>query len=71
MLEAPLFAVGTVLRLDRDAWSTVNRLRQATDEYVPPPPTKHDLKGGIYRSDLVHRNGGASKHMDASIERVT
>ena len=26
-----------MLRLERDAWSMVKRLRQATDEYPPPP----------------------------------
>ena len=30
--------VGTVLRLEKDAWSMVQRLRQATNEYAPPPP---------------------------------
>ena len=36
MLEISLLGVGTVLRLERDAWSMVNRLRQATNEYAPP-----------------------------------
>ena len=27
-----------VLRLERDAWSIVKLLRQATNEYAPPPP---------------------------------
>ena len=30
MLEVYLLGVGTVLRLERDAWSMVKRLRQAT-----------------------------------------
>ena len=30
--------VETVLRLERDAWSIVKRLRQATKEYAPSPP---------------------------------
>ena len=35
MLEVSLLGVGTVLRLERDAWSMVKRLRQATNEYAP------------------------------------
>ena len=36
-LEVSLLGVGTVLRLERDAWSMVKLLRQATNEYTPPP----------------------------------
>ena len=36
MLEVPLLGVGTVLRLESDAWSVVKRLRQATNDYPPP-----------------------------------
>ena len=36
MLEVSLLGVGTVLGLERDAWSMVNLLRQATNEYAPP-----------------------------------
>ena len=36
MLEVSLLGEGTVLRLERDAWSMVKWLRQATDEYPPP-----------------------------------
>ena len=40
MLEVSLLGVGTVLRLERDDWSMVKSLRQATHEYPPsPPPT--------------------------------
>ena len=35
--EVSLSGVGTVLRLERDAWSMVKRLRQATNEYPPLP----------------------------------
>ena len=35
LLEVSLLRVGTVLRLERDAWSMVKRLRQATNEYAP------------------------------------
>ena len=37
MLEVSQLGVGTVLRLERDAWSMVKLLRQATNEYAPPP----------------------------------
>ena len=37
MLEVPLFGGGTVLRLARDSWSMVKRLRQATIEYPHTP----------------------------------
>ena len=37
MLEVSLVGVGTVLRLGRDVWSMVKWLRQATNEYLPPP----------------------------------
>ena len=36
-LEVSLLGVGTVLRLEMDAWSMVKWLRQATNEYAPPP----------------------------------
>ena len=35
MLKVSLLGVGTVLRLERDGWSMVKRLRQATNEYAP------------------------------------
>ena len=35
MLELSLLGVGTVLRLERDAWSMVKWLRQAANEYPP------------------------------------
>ena len=37
-LEVSLLGVGTVLRLERDAWSMVKRLKQATNQYAPTPP---------------------------------
>ena len=40
MLEVSLLGVGTVLRLERDAWSMVKLLRQATNVHthlLPPP----------------------------------
>ena len=39
MLEVFLLGVGTVLRLERDAWSMVKGLRQVTNEYASPPPS--------------------------------
>ena len=44
MLDVSLLGVGTVLRLERDAWSMVIRLRPATNDYAPPPP----YLGGIH-----------------------
>ena len=44
-LEVSLLGVGTVLRLDRDAWSMVKRLRQTTNETPPAPPPKKSQKG--------------------------
>ena len=41
MLEVSLVGVGTVPRLERDAWSTVELLRQATHERLPPPTVLH------------------------------
>ena len=37
MLEVSRLQVGTMIRLEKDAWSTVKLLRQATTEYAPPP----------------------------------
>ena len=37
MLDVSLLGVGTVLRLERDAWSMVKWLRPATNEYAPSP----------------------------------
>ena len=37
LLEVPLVGVGTVPRLEGDEWSTVKKLRQATNEYALPP----------------------------------
>ena len=42
MLEVSLFRVGTVLRLERDAWPMAKYLRQATSEYAPPHRPGHD-----------------------------
>ena len=44
MLEVSLLGVGTVLRLERDAWSIVRSLRQATNEYVPPSTLDRFMK---------------------------
>ena len=37
LLEVSLLGVGTVPRLERDAWSMVKLLGEATNEYPPPP----------------------------------
>ena len=48
MLEVSLLlAVGTVLRLERDAWSMVKRLRQAKNEYAPIPSPRTDFSSSI------------------------
>ena len=39
MLEVSLLGVGTVLRFERDAWSMVKCLREATNEYTLPTTT--------------------------------
>ena len=39
MLEVSLVGLGTVFRLERDAWSMVKRRRPATNEYTPHPPS--------------------------------
>ena len=51
MLEVSLLGVGTVLRLERDAWSMVKRLRQATNEYAPP-----------FRRPPLSQSGGRVRH---------
>ena len=43
MLEVFLLGVGKVLRLESDAWSMVKRLRQAANEYAPPPAAARPL----------------------------
>ena len=52
LLEVSLLGVGTVLRLERDAWSMVKRLRQATNEYAPPLPVS--LLFRLHRFSLVY-----------------
>lgn len=36
-----------------------------------PPPPEHDHTDGIHRFGLLHTNGDALKHMNASRKRVT
>ena len=50
LLEVALSGVGRVPRLERDAWSTIKRLRQTTNDYRPPSP----LPDILYQ---VHRLG--------------
>ena len=38
MLEASLLGVGTVLRLEKDAWSN-GQITKASNKWVHPPPT--------------------------------
>ena len=61
MLEVSLLEVGTVLRLEKDAWSMVKRLRQATNEYALPPPGGDDFRSGVChktRDTRTTNNGG-------------
>ena len=43
-----------MLRLERDAWSMVKRLRQATNEY-PPPPSSPPIPGSYMHSSLARK----------------
>ena len=61
MLEVSLLGVGTVLDLDKGAWSMVQPLIQATNEYPLPPPSKN--VGGVSirsRSGAPCRKGCAT-----------
>ena len=59
MLEVSLLGVGTVLRFERDAWSTAECIRQATNEYAPPPHYTSGL--ALVGNDAVkHANYGVS-----------
>ena len=44
MLGGSLLGVGTVLRLDRDAWSVVKRLKPTTNEYAPLTERVKDIE---------------------------
>ena len=46
-LEMSLPGVGTLLRLERDGWSLVQRARQATDDYPPPYRLRCELLGAF------------------------
>ena len=39
LLEVSMSGVGTVVRLERGAWSTVKLPRQAANDYLPPSPS--------------------------------
>ena len=54
LLEVSLLGVGRVLRLERDAWSMVQLLRQATNEYPLPPPAGAPLLIGHRRLVQVY-----------------
>ena len=53
MLEMSITGVWTVLRLERDTWSMVTRLRQATNEYPPHTPS-----WGGYPISIAGQPGG-------------
>ena len=46
MLEVSLLGEGTVLRLERDAWSLV-KLRQVKNEFAHPPVAFHSTLSSI------------------------
>ena len=56
LLEVSLLGVGTVLRLERDAWSVVKRLRQATNEYAPPSPFANRTDIAVGDDSSTHRS---------------
>ena len=53
MLEVSLLGLGTVLRLERDAWSVVEILRQTANEYAPHAPSVLTLHPSR-KADVVH-----------------
>ena len=55
MIEVSLLGIGTVLRLERDAWSMAKWLRRATKEYAPPPPPPDTLVAGANSARPAHR----------------
>ena len=59
LLGVSLSEVGAVLRLERDAWSMAIRPRQATIEYVPPPP----MVGGV----SIRRGNGALSRKEGMV----
>ena len=83
MLEVSLLGAGTVLRLERDAWSTVKGLSQATNEYAPPPPPRRLAHGannvslaytfnpGVLRSGDIGERGLTARRTTAMQYMVT
>ena len=66
MLEVSMLGEGTVLRLEEDAWSMVQRLRQAKVEYAPllaprPPPLKIIMKPLTKGQGRGHESGEANE----------
>ena len=47
-----IVGVGTVLRLERDAWSMVKGLRRAANEYAPPPPRHQRRRASLISAPL-------------------
>ena len=61
-LEVSLLGVGTVLRLERDAWSVAKRPRQPTNENPSPPGLP--VAKRLHKADL-----GRRKESDPGMER--
>ena len=53
VLELSLFGVGTVLRLERDAWSMAKRLMQATNEYGHSRHSLAHLKDATRKQEAI------------------
>ena len=58
MLEVSLIGIGTVPRLERDQWSKVKLLSQATKENAPPP---HD-HNALLRSGQIRTHGNQATY---------
>ena len=60
LVEMSLSGVGTVLRLEGDPWPMVKRLRQATNEYVPPSLHTSLVRRPLYPVPraLLHQEDG-------------
>ena len=55
LLEVSPLGVGTVLRLERDAWSMVKRVGPETNEYAPPPrPLPATVRACIFSSKYAY-----------------
>ena len=70
MLVVSLLEVGTVLRRERDSWSMVRWLRQATSEYAPPLPrySGKALSECLFCGVLMRARVGSGAHASPATE---